>query len=243
LFVRAETRHSLKEDRFSKATLSAAEVTMHWTVEHRKSLIVAGVVLLLLVAAGLGAWFYLQQQDQKASVDFGKAVRTMDAPIRPAGAPAQPGQLSFTSLKERATEAHKQFQTVVDQYPHTRASDFARYFAGISASELGDNAGAEKNLKEVSSVHNSDLAALGKFALASVYRKTNRDKDAIDLYKSLIDKPTGSVSKVTAQMELADLYQEKQQPQEAKRIYEQIQKENPNTEVAQLAQQKLGELK
>jgi len=88
-----------------------------------------------------------------------------------------------------------------------------------------------------------DLAALAKFALASVYRKTNRDKDAIELYKQLMDKPTTSVGKATAQMELADLYQQKQQPQEAKRIYEQVQKENPNTEIAQLAQQKLGGLK
>jgi TolA-binding protein len=131
----------------------------------------------------------------------------------------------------------------VDRYPHTRASDFARYFAGITASDLGDNANAEKNLKDVASVHNADLAALGKFALASVYRKTNRDKDAIEIYKSLAEKPTTSVGKATAQMELADLYQEKQQTQEAKRIYEQVQKENPNTEIAQLAQQKIGELK
>jgi TolA-binding protein len=51
------------------------------------------------------------------------------------------------------------------------------------------------------------------------------------------------VGKATAQMEMAELYREKQQPQEAKRLYEQVQKENPNTEIAQLAQQKLGELK
>lgn len=241
--MRAETRHSLKEDRFSKATINAAEKTVHWTVEHRMTLIGSAVALVVLIAAGLGIWFYLQQQDAKASVDLGKALRAMETPIRPAGAPAQPDQPSFTSVKERSTEAHKQFQAIVDRYPHTRASDFARYFAGITASDLGDNANAEKNLKDVASVHNADLAALGKFALASVYRKTNRDKDAIEIYKSLAEKPTTSVGKATAQMELADLYQEKQQTQEAKRIYEQVQKENPNTEIAQLAQQKIGELK
>jgi tetratricopeptide (TPR) repeat protein len=241
--VRAETRHSLKEDRFSRATINAAERTVHWTVEHQKRLIIASAAVVVLIAAAVGIWYYLQQQDQKASVELGKAVRTMEAGIRPAGAPAQPDVQSFTSLKERATEARKQFDAVIAQYPHTRASDFARYFAGITASSLDDNANAEKNLKEVASVHNADLAALAKFALASVYRKTNRDKDAIELYKQLMDKPTTSVGKATAQMELADLYQQKQQPQEAKRIYEQVQKENPNSEIAQLAQQKLGGLK
>jgi TolA-binding protein len=84
---------------------------------------------------------------------------------------------------------------------------------------------------------------LAKFALAAVYRSTNRDEEAIDLYKQIIDKPTASVSKATAQMELADFYQDKQQTAEAKRILEQVQKENPNSEIASLASQKLGTLK
>jgi tetratricopeptide (TPR) repeat protein len=241
--VRAETRHSLKQDKFSKATISAAERTVHWTVEHKGKLITAGVIVVVVAAAVLATWYYLQQQDLKASTDFGKALRTLDAPIRPAGMPAQPDVPSFTSAKDRATEAHKEFQAIVDKYPHTRASEFARYFAGMTASDLGDNAAAERELKEVASSHHADLAALAKFALASVYRKINRDKDAIDIYKQLVNKPTRSVGKATAQLELADLYQEKQQPQEAKRIYEQIQKENPNSELASLASSRLAGLK
>ena len=95
----------------------------------------------------------------------------------------------------------------------------------------------------MSSVHNEDLAALAKLALASVYRDTNRTKDAIDLYNQLMAKPTRSVGKTTAQMELAETYVSTHQPGEAKRVYEQIQKENPATEVAQFATQKLQELK
>ena len=131
----------------------------------------------------------------------------------------------------------------MDQYPHTRTAEFARYFLGLTSSQLGDNAAAEKDLKSVSSVHNEDLAALAKLALASVYRDTNRTKDAIDLYNQLMAKPTRSVGKTTAQMELAETYVSTQQPGEAKRVYEQIQKENPATEVAQFATQKLQELK
>ena len=77
----------------------------------------------------------------------------------------------------------------------------------------------------------------------SVYRDTNRTKDAIDIYNQLMAKPTRSVGKTTAQMELAETYASTQQPAEAKRVYEQIQKENPATEVAQFATQKLQELK
>jgi len=198
--------------------------------------------VLVLAVAAFGGWYYFQQQDQKASIELSKAVRTMSTQVRPAGMPPQPDFPSFASIKERATEAHKQFQAIVDKYPHTRSGEFARYFDGLTASTLGDNASAERNLKDVASSRHADLAALAKFALASVYRNTNRDKEAIDLYNQLIAKPSTSVSKPAAQMELAGLYQEKQQPQEARRIYESIQKENPNTELAGLASSKLAEI-
>lgn len=241
--MRAETRHSLKQDRFSKVTLQTAEKTMHWTVEHQKTLVAGGIVVLLVILAGFGAWYYFNQQDQKASVEFGQAVRTLDAQLRPPNTPAQPGVQSFTSVQERATEAHKEFQAVVDKYPHTHAGDFATYFAGVTASTMGDNATAERELKKISSSGDKDLASLAKFALATVYRKTNRPKDAIDIYKQLAEKPTASVGKSMAEFELASLYQEQNQPQEARRIYEQLQKENPNTDVASIASSKLAALK
>ena len=48
--MRAETRHQLKEDRFSKATLQAAEKTVDWTVEHQSKLIVAAIAVIVLAA-------------------------------------------------------------------------------------------------------------------------------------------------------------------------------------------------
>jgi predicted negative regulator of RcsB-dependent stress response len=241
--VRAETRHRLKEDRFSRATIGAAEATVHWSEEHKSKLILGAVVVAVVLAATFGSWYYLNQQDQKASMLLNQAVRTMDTQLRPAGAPAEPDIPSFASAKERTTEAHKQFQAIVDQYPHTRTAEFARYFLGLTSSQLGDNAAAERDLKAVAAAHNEDLAALAKLALAAVYRDTNRTKDAIDLYNQLIAKPTRSVGKAMAQIELADTYASTQQPGEAKRVYEQIQKENPASEVAQIATQKLQQLK
>jgi predicted negative regulator of RcsB-dependent stress response len=241
--VRAETRRQLKQDRFSQATFDAAEATVHWTVDHKSKLVVGGVILAVVLAAAFGGWYYLNQQDQKASIELNQAVRTLDASVRPAGTPAEPEILSFTSAKDRATQAHKQLQTIVDTYPHTRTAEFARYFMGLTSSQLGDNASAERDLKDVASSHNEDLASLAKMALANVYRNTHRTKDAIDIYNSLIAKPTRSVGKATAQMELADTYQSSQQPSDAKRVYEQMQKENPASDVAQFATQKLQQLK
>jgi TolA-binding protein len=241
--VRAETRHQLKTDRFSRATIDAAERTAHWSVEHKNKLVIAVVIVLVIAGAAAGSWYYVSQQDQKASLDLGQAVRTMDTPVRPPNMPAQPEEPSFTSTTERATAARKQFQAIVDNYPHTHSAEFARYFLGVTSADIGDNSSAERDLQQVVSSASSDVAALAKMALASVYRNTGRSKQAEELYKRLAAKPTSTVGKTTAQIELAETYKTDNQPLEAKRIYETVQKENPGSEVAQLASSKLQELK
>jgi hypothetical protein len=75
--VRAETRHQLKTDRFTQATIGAAEATAHWTVEHKSKLIVGVLVAAVVLAAVLGGWYYLGQQDDKANLELTKAVRTL----------------------------------------------------------------------------------------------------------------------------------------------------------------------
>jgi predicted negative regulator of RcsB-dependent stress response len=241
--VRAETRRQLKTDRFSKATIQAAEQTVHWTVEHRGKLVVAGLIAVVIAAALLGAWYYLGQQDEKASVDFSKAVQTMNSPIRPAGMPPQPDYPSFASGKERATEAHKQFQAIVDKYPHTHAADFAHYFLGVTSADLGDYAAAERELKTVAGYYNADLSSLAKLALASVYRNTNRTTQALEVYKQLIAKPTSTVAKTTVEVQLAGTYEDAGMKAEAKKEYEQIQKESPQSVAAQVVAAKLQEMK
>jgi len=241
--VRAETRHQLKQDAFSRVTIDAAERTAHWTVEHRSTLIIAAITVAVLLAVSIGGWYYLGAQDEKASMELAQAVRTMDTQLRPEGTPAQPDIPSFTSSKERAQAAQKQFQAIVDKYPHTRTADMAHYFLGVTAASLSDNAAAERNFKEVISTGNREVAAVAKSALASLYGQTNRTKEAVALCQELINKPTASVGKVAAQLQLAELYQSSNQPLDAKRIYEQIKKENPGAEAGQLATQKLSELK
>jgi TolA-binding protein len=241
--VRAETRHQLKTDQFSRVTIDAAERTAHWSVEHKSKLIAVAVAVLVVAIAVAGGWYYLNQQDQKASLEMSQAVRTLDTPVRPPNMPAQPDAPSFASSSERATAARKQFQAIVDKYPHTRSAEFARYFVGVTSANLGDNATAERELQKVASSGGNDVAALAKMALASVYRNTGRNKQAEELYKQLAAKPSTTVGKVTAQIELAATYKSDNQPLEAKRIYETIQKENPSSEASQLATSKLQELK
>jgi TolA-binding protein len=223
--------------------MEVAGTTWDWSVANQGKLIVGGLILLIAAAAGFGGWYYMDQKDQQASVALGSAIRTLDTPLRPTGTPAQPDSPSFASAKERDTEARKQFQAAANKYPNTRSGEFARYFVGVTSSDLGDYATAQRELKAVAGSRNADISSLAGFALASVDRQEGRNKDAIEIYKKLAASPTRTVAKTTVQLEMAAAYQADQQPLEAKRVYEQIQKENPGTDAATDATQKLNEMK
>lgn len=229
------TRQQLKQDRFA----TAAAQSLSWFTEHEKPLIIATIVAVVVLGLLLGAWFVLQNRDAKASVALGKALRDYQAQLRAPNTPPIEGMTTFTSAKERGETAYKEFVGVVQDYPHTHSAKMAEYFAGLAALDAGNNADAEKALKETAADGGHDLASLADLALASLYRSTNRPQDAIKIYNQLIQHPTDAVPKVAAQLQLAELYQPTQ-PQEAKKIYQDVQKENPTGAAAQIAAQHLG---
>jgi len=237
--VRSYTRHQLKQDAFRAQTTE----TISWAVENRSKLVAAGVVAAVIVAAILGGWAYVNYRNDQAQGQISRAIEQYNAPIRPADTPATPDTLSFATAQERAKATNAEFTRIADKYSFTQSGRVARYFAGITLHEMGDNAAAEKALKDVADSRYKEIASLAKLALANIYHDTNRDAQAIAIYKDLADHPTASVGKSTAQFLLASLYEESHQPDQARALYQQMQKENPASPVAQLAMQKLQGLK
>lgn len=214
---------------------------MHWAVEHRSRILLYGGLVLAVVVLAISFYALRNSQEQKASVALAGAFETWGAPIVPAGTPATPGFTTYTTAKDRSAAANKQFAAVADKYS-TESGKMARYMEGVTYSELGDYPNAEKNLKDAADHGGVDLANLAKFALASVYRQSNRENDAINEYQDIINHPSRSVGKAMAQMELASIYATKQ-PDKAKSLLQEVAKDNPNTSVAELATQKIGEIK
>lgn len=233
--MRSYTRHQLKQDSF---TTSTAE-TITWAVAHRSKLVAAGVAVAVLIASLIGGWAYVNYRDQQARTELAAAIDKYNAPIRPAGTPATPDVVTYGSTQERAKAVSPEFNRIADKYTFTQSAEVARYFAGLTARDLGDNAAAEKDLQQVSGSRYSEIASLAKMALAGVYHDTNRNLQAVDLYKQLMDHPTVSVGKSTAELALASLYESMARPDDARHLYEQMQKESPASVVAQIATQRL----
>jgi predicted negative regulator of RcsB-dependent stress response len=236
--VRSSTRHQLKTDEFRSTTVD----TLNWASENQSSLVAAAVVAAVIVAAVIGAYAYVNYRNQQGRGMLGSAIDKYNAPIRPAGQAATPDTLSYGSAAERAKAANAEFTQVADKYSFTESGRIARYFEGITLRDMGDTAGAEKQLSEVASSWDKSMAGLAKLALAGLYADTNQTAKAIDTYKQLIDHPATSVGKWTPQFELAELYTTNNQPQDARKLYEELQKESPTSPIGQVATQKLQAL-
>ena len=227
------TRRQLKEDKFAET----AQGAMQWASGHRKGTLWTIVLSVAVVVTAVLLYTWHSRQTERANADLSKAIRTFNARLREPGTPAGE-DLSFTSITERAQQAEKEFTAIADNYRFTKAGKLARYMAASAALQAGDKSGEEK-MKAVADSGNSDVAPLAKLALASLYHATGRDSDAIKIYTDLMDHPKGSVSKAQAQLALADLL-EPTDPKRAELIYQAVQKENPDTVVAQIAASKLG---
>ena len=228
------SRRQLKEDKFAETAQGAAL----WASGHRRTVIwAASLVIVIAVAVALFVTWRSRQIDQ-ANLELTAAMRTFGAPLRPAGTPAGDTP-SFTSISERARAAEKEFKAIADKHSSVTPGKIARYLDGVALRQAGDNSAAEQVLKTCTDFSDKDVAALAKMALASIYRSSNRESEAAGLYKDIAQHPTSTVSKAAAQLELADMY-EKNDPQQATSIYQQVQKDDPQSAAAQVAAQKLA---
>lgn len=232
--MRSSERHQLKQDQFAAATMDK----LSWAVEHRNPLLYVGLAVVVVLLLAIGAFYYQQSREQKASILLGDALATYSSPLRPAGSPEIPGQPSFTSAAERAKAATGKLDEVVQKYRRTDSGTNAEYFLGLAAEDMVDNAKAEEHFKKVSGSGNKEISALAKSALAALYHETGRDQQAIELYKALIEKSTNSVPKPQSQLALAEIYAPKDAVQ-ARRIYEEIAKENAGNPIGNFAMSRI----
>jgi tetratricopeptide (TPR) repeat protein len=230
--VDTQTRHALKHDRLIDATRTSVD----WFQEHRSMVISASVAAVVVLAIVIASMAVYNKRSVAADQAFGEAMDTYSTPLAQAGQPAMPGQKTFPTAAARATAANQQFVNLAKQYGFFEAGKTGTYFAGLTAIDLGQTAQAETYLKKVVDGHDAALASLARMALANLYQQTNRDNQAIDLYKQLIAKPTNTVPVDAAKLQLAALY-EKTNPVEAKQIYAQL--KSSKSAAGQIAAQKL----
>jgi tetratricopeptide (TPR) repeat protein len=232
--VDTQTRHALKGDKFAQAT----KTSVSWLSGHRSGVVrwaIAGAVLLILC---LGAAIFWNVRSVAADAALGAALDTYSSPLAQPGAPPEKGV--YATSGERSKVANQQFVAVAQQYGWLPEGTKARYFAGVTYEELGQNGPAESDLKAAADSWDHNLANLSKLALAGLYRKTGQDAKAIDLYNAIVAKPSVTVSASVAQLDLADLYAASGKQDQARALWAKVKDADKDGAAGTIATQKLA---
>jgi tetratricopeptide (TPR) repeat protein len=232
--VDTQTRHALKQDKFVNVTTSGLE----WIGEHRSHVVAWVVGVALAAAIVVGSLVVYQKREAAANQLLGQAMDIYETPLTQPNQPVEPGMKTYATAADRAKAAYPLYRQAADQYSWLTAGEMARYFAGATELDMGQQSAAEADLEKATHAGNGNLAALAKIALANLYAQTGRNAQAVTLFQDVIAHPTTTVPKAEAQLQLAGLY-ETTQPQEARRLYAEIKDQNKETEAGQIAAQKL----
>jgi len=188
-----------------------------------------------LVIGGLIFWSI---RSSAANAALGAALDVYTTPLAIPGAPPEPNV--YTTTAARDTEANREFVAIAHDYSWLPQGTKARYFAGVTYEELGQNGNAETELKAAAGSWDRNVANLAKLALAGLYEQTSRNDEAATLYKELAAKPSATVSTGVAQLDLADLYASEGKPDLARALWAKVKDTDKDGPAGQIATQKLA---
>jgi hypothetical protein len=206
------TRKSLKTDRLVEEVSHGVD----FMAKHRQQFVRAGIAAAVVLAAGLGVWFYQKTQKDARQSLLSKAYLIQDSPVGPPQGDVTP---PYATEAERTVAAAKAFQAVIDKYPGSEEATVARYFLAAQAAAAARWPDAERGFGEVIARGNADLVSLARLALAQVLAAQGKLPEAEKMLRELADKPTPAVSKEQAQITLARILMASR-PEEAKKILE-----------------------
>ncbi len=229
-----QTRHALKQDKLAQATASGVS----WLSGHRSGVlkwVISAIVVLVIIVGGVVFW---NMRAAAADTALGAALDIYNAPLNQPGAPAEKG--AYATAAERSKAANQKFQEVAQQFSWLPEGSKAHYFAGVTDQELGQNSAAESELKTAAGSWDRNVSNLAKLALASLYRQTGRDQQAIDLYNEVSSKPSTTVPSTVAQLDLADLYVAQGKQDQARALWAKIKDSDKDGMAGSIASQKLS---
>lgn len=232
-----QTRYALKHDTFVDTTNS----TLEWIQNNLKLVIRYAILAVVVIAIILAIVVHFETRNADAQAMLNRAMNIYNTPLKQPDMPAEANIGSYATEQDRASAAYPLFEKTANEYGSTRPGQDARYFAGLTQIALNNPSQAEQELKQAVS-GNDNIAALAKMALAGLAIQAGRGSDAVALYQQVIAHPTTTVSASTAQIALAEYY-ENNDVEQAKQILAKVIDQNKNNATGEIAQQDLAKLK
>ena len=239
--MKKELRDQIKQDELTSGLEQAAS----WLTAHRDEVrIGAGVVAVLLAAAGALAYFQ-GQRAREADRAFRDALTTFEAPVAAelaSGAERPSGQV-FATAEDKYKTAAAAFEGVERRFGSSVTGLRAKYYAALSRAELGQQAEAEKALKEIQARGAGLEPDLARLALANLYRRGGQVDKAVEAYRALATNPAASVPRDFALVSAAQSLEDAKRWAEARAAYLQLVEEFPASVYASEARTRAEHLK
>ena len=194
-----QTRKDLKTDKFAEEVFDV----FTWAGVHKTEVIRYAVLLVAVVAIGLGVLFYTRSQAAQRGDAMAKAMRIDDAVAGPTQPPGP--ALHFNTEEEKEKARTQAFSDVVSKYSGSQEAAISNlYLAGYDV-DGGRLDSAQKRFQQVVDDSPKPYAALARLALAQVYATQGKTADAEKLLRYLMDNPTATVSKDQATIVLGQI--------------------------------------
>ena len=234
------TRKDMKRDDFASAMGRGVE----YAEDHVRTIIYAVIGVLLLVALGIGIYYWRHQKAQEAGEALARAVKIYSAPIAATGAkPDDPTAPSFPTEAARRAKARPALEKVRSDYGSTTPADVAGlYLAQIDADEdkLDD---ARKLWQDFVDDHSGHiLAAEARLNLIHLDRQQGKAEQVAKDLRAMLEKGDAPLPQDVLLHELASTLEQLKRPFEAVQAYQRIVDEFPQSPYRPEAQQKVSAL-
>jgi tetratricopeptide (TPR) repeat protein len=228
--VKRTERHHLKQDEL----VHTLETTADW---YRANQRVVVNVALVVIGAGLllgGLYVYRSRQAETARALLGQALEQFHGTVGAAGnegAASAPDAPHFATDSDRYRAALERFQKIADEFSGYEPGRQARYYEGLCHEGLGDFEAAEKSLQVLRSGGHDLLFYLASKALAAVRVDRADYTGAADLFRSLVEDKDNPLPKDYLLFELAKAEERGGNLDEARRYYDLMVAEHPDSQL------------
>jgi tetratricopeptide (TPR) repeat protein len=250
--MKTKHRHDLKENDLAMAVGAARQ----WITSNGKT--IAGGVIALVIVGGvvLGVMAYRTQEQSKGQDLLAEAMVVLNTAVVPVDSKTTtPGEApaaasigatgTFSTETQKMNAALPKLRAAADAYPDTAAGITARYHLASVLATLGKQKEAIAQFDEVAKRAGSDtlyarMAQLGK---ADAQLQSGEVDAAIAAWKDLAAKKDSNLPQDAILMELARAYQAKGNTAEARKTFNDILDNHPDSPYVADARKELDSLK
>lgn len=234
------TRKEIKRDEFTAAVGKSVE----YAGSHVRPILLAIAGVLVLVAAGIGIWAFLQHRSTQANESLAEAMEVYRAPIEATGArPDDPQEPSFPDEAARRAGARERFEAVHEKYGGTDAGDVAALYLAQIAVEEGQLDRARALWEEfVEDGGDHILAQQARINLLRLDLAAGKAEEVVTELRGMLEREDPPLPRDVALFELASALEEAGRGAEAVPHYREIVEEFPQSPFLGEAQQRLAAL-